>query len=291
MRSVLITGGAGYLGRHLAKELLAQGEYDRICIYSRSEHAQAQMRSEIPDDRLRWFIGDVRDKERLTRAMEGCELVVHAAALKRIELAQYCPDELVKTNVIGSQNVIEAAAHRSVGDNSIQPRRVLLISSDKAYRAISAYGMTKALAESLFLTANNIYPHGPRYSVVRYGNVWRSTGSVVNIWEEQMRNGEPATITNTECTRFFMTIDQAVRLVLDTASNMQGGELEVPELPAYRLGDLLIALTEERRPSKLAHGIGLPSWEKLHESMDAEHNSETARRMSVEELQEALNAK
>lgn len=279
MKSVLISGGSGYLGKHLAKELLSRGEYDRICIYSRSEHTQAAMRSEMPDERLRWFIGDVRDKERLTRAMRGCQLVIHAAALKRIELAQYCPDELVKTNVIGSMNVVESAALAGV-------EKALLISSDKAYLPVSAYGQTKALAESLFLTANTVYPHGPRYAVVRYGNVWRSTGSVVNIWEEQIRKGEPVTVTDTNCTRFFMTIKQAVKLVLVTARIMKGGELVVPDLPAYKLGDLMLAITKQR--CNLLTATGLPSWEKLHESMDAEHCSETARRMSVAELMTAL---
>lgn len=283
VKSVLITGGAGYLGKHLAKELLSRGEYDRICIYSRSEHTQAAMRSEMPDERLRWFIGDVRDKERLTRAMRGCQLVIHAAALKRIELAQYCPDELVKTNVIGSMNVVESAALAGV-------EKALLISSDKAYLPVSAYGQTKALAESLFLTANTVYPHGPRYAVVRYGNVWRSTGSVVNIWEKQFRNEETVMITDPKCTRFFMTIKQAVELVLDTARDMQGGELEIPNLPAYELGDLFAAMA--RPVDRIScQEQGLPSWEKLHESMDADHCSETARRMSVAELMAALGGR
>ena len=244
------------------------------------------MRAEMPDLRLRWFIGDVRDKDRLIRAMEGCELVIHAAALKRIELAQYCPDELIKTNVIGSMNVVEAAAHRSVLDRSLHPRKVLLISSDKAYQPVSAYGQTKALAESLFLTANNIYPHGPRYSVVRYGNVWKSTGSVVNIWQKQMADDKPITITNSECTRFFMTIDQAVSLVLDAADEMTGGELKIPDLPAYKLGDLILAVRNEEMFAWCESG--LPKWEKLHESMDDRHCSLDARRMSVQELEEAL---
>ena len=276
------------MGRHLAKELLARGEYDRVCIYSRSEHTQAAMRAEIPDERLRWFIGDVRDKERLIRAMEGCELVIHAAALKRIELAQYCPDELIKTNVIGSMNVVEAAAHRSVLDRSLHPRRVLLISSDKAYQPVSAYGQTKALAESLFLTANNVYPHGARYSVVRYGNIWKSTGSVVEIWQKQIMDTSLVTVTDTDCTRFFMTIDQAVNLVLRTAKNMKGGELQIPDLPAYRLGDLLEALSARIGIPMTVTLTLLPEWEKLHESMDDRHCSLDARRMSVQELEKAL---
>lgn len=276
MRSVLISGGSGFLGRHLTQELLARGEYARICIYSRDEVKQAKMREEFQDDsRLRWFIGDVRDYDRLERAMDGCELVIHGAALKRIELAQYCPDELVKTNVLGSMNVVNAAAKAGV-------EKAVLVSSDKAYQPISAYGQTKAIAESLFLSANNMYPH-IRYSVVRYGNVWRSTGSVVPIWEQQISEGKAITVTDPECTRFYMTIDQAVDIVLETAETMEGGETNVPDLPAYQLHDLAWAMG--RAAWKVT---GLPDWEKRHENMDDDHCSKDARRMTIPELEEAL---
>lgn len=272
MRSVLITGGSGFLGQRLAQRLL--NDHDRVCVYSRSEHAQADMRERLSDKRLRWFIGDVRDRDRLSRAMDGCDLVIHAAALKRIELAQYCPDELVKTNVIGSMNVIDAAAERAVD-------RVLLVSTDKACQPVSAYGQTKALAESMFLSANNMHPN-TRYSVVRYGNVWGSTGSVVPLWEKQIADGITPRVTDPDCTRYYMTIRQAVDLVADTAEGMEGGEVVIPDLPAYRIGDLLTAMGAE------GDIIGLPAWEKKHESMDHTRTSETARRMTITELEEAL---
>ncbi len=217
MTSVLITGATGFLGRGLVRQLLENG-CERVCVFSRGEYAQATMRAEFQDDkRLRWFIGDVRDKDRLELAMERVDAVIHAAALKRIEVGAYQPGEMVKTNVIGSQNVIEAARRQKVG-------KVLLISSDKAFEPVSPYGQTKALAESLFLTANDIYPHGPRYSVVRYGNVWNSTGSIVPTWKGLIAAGAIAVpVTAPGCTRFFMRLDEAVALVLGTLAAMRGG--------------------------------------------------------------------
>lgn len=237
--------------------------------------------NEGDDPRMRWFIGDVRDQERLERAMQGVDLVLHCAALKRIELGYYAPDEMIKTNVLGTMNVIEAAAAAGV-------EKVLLVSSDKAYQPVSPYGQSKALAESLVLAANNVYPHGPRFAVVRYGNVWMSTGSVIPIWRAAVASREPLKLTDPECTRFFMTIDEACDLVLSTAKSMQGGELEVPDLPAYRLGDLLNAMCDglETYPVLFA---GLPKWEKLHESMDDKRSSEHARRMTVDELRALIH--
>lgn len=294
MRSVLITGGSGFLGQHLARRLFderaigfagADGhEWDRICIYSRSEHVQAAMRHAFGEDanpRMRWFIGDVRDQERLERAMQGIDLVLHCAALKRIELGYYAPDEMIKTNVLGTMNVIEAAARARVS-------KVLLVSSDKAYQPVSPYGQSKALAESLVLAANNVHPHGPRYAVVRYGNVWASAGSVVPTWTRMLDAGEPLRLTDPNCTRFFMTIDEACDLVLNTAESMQGGELAIPDLSAYRVGDLAQAFTENCGHDIAWRITGLPAWEKLHESMDHERSSARAPRMSVKELRRAL---
>ncbi len=224
------------------------------------------------DARIRFFIGDVRDRDRLELAMERVDWVIHAAALKRIEVGAYNPSELVKTNVIGSQNVIDAARRQGVA-------KALLISSDKAFEPISPYGQSKALAESLFLTANNIYPHGPRYSVVRYGNVWRSTGSVVPLWKEILAAGSKSVpVTDVLATRFFMRLDEAVDLVLGTLRTMKGGETRVPQLPAYMVGDLAVAMGAEMDIR------GLPEHEKLHESMANGVRSNLAQRMSVEEL-------
>ncbi len=274
--NVLITGGTGYLGRALAKELLKSAE--RICIYSRGEYAQFQMRRGLNEDsRLRWFIGDVRDRERLEHAMEGVDWVVHAAALKRIEVGAYNPCEMVKTNVWGTQNVIEACKRSGV-------QKALLISSDKAFEPVSPYGQTKALGESLFLSANTVYPGGPKFSAVRYGNVWKSTGSVLPTWLEMISRGEKILpVTDPECTRFFMRIGEAVKLVLGTLKDMVGGEVNVPELPAYRVGDLVKALGCDSRI------LGLPEHEKKHESMTFGNTSDRARRMSVEELRTEIN--
>jgi UDP-N-acetylglucosamine 4,6-dehydratase len=198
--------------------------------------------------------------------------VIHAAALKRIEVGAYNPGEMVKTNVTGSQNVIEACRRHDV-------RRVLLVSSDKAFEPISPYGQTKALAESLFLTANAIYPQGPRFAVVRYGNVWCSTGSVVPTWKEMLAKGEHTLpVTDPDATRFFMRLSEAVALVTDTMRDMTGGEVNVPTLPAYRVADLVEAFGASMQV------VGMNRWEKKHESMADGVRSDIARRMSIDEL-------
>lgn len=291
MRSILITGGSGAFGTACAKFLLQRGIGPaRIVIFSRGEHRQADMARELapfdPEGRLRFFVGDVRDRSRLHRAMEDIEVVVHAAALKRIEVGAYNPMEVMKTNILGSANVIEAATDAGV-------KKVVALSSDKAFEPVSPYGTSKAFAESLFLAANNTHGyHGPLFAAVRYGNVWGSTGSVVPTWRRIIADHFSNTawnmetpivpVTDPECTRFFMTIGEAVALVMDTVQTMKGGELVIPELPAYRLGDLAEAMGAQMKIT------GLPSYEKLHESMAAGNSSDNARRMSVEELREAL---
>lgn len=277
MNSILITGGTGYLARGLVRQLLADG-IQRVCLYSRGEFAQATMRQEFDNDRrLRFFIGDVRDRDRLERAMEGVDAVIHAAALKRIEVGAYDPDEMVATNVTGSQNVIWAARRTGVV-------RALLVSSDKAFEPVSPYGQTKALAESLFIRANEVTPRGPRFAVVRYGNVAGSTGSVIPTWRNLLANGgdRKVPVTDPECTRFYMKLEEAVALVLKTLREMRGGELSVPTLPAFRLGDLAEAM------HAIPKVIGLGQFEKKHEGMSPGNSSDLARRMSVEELREAV---
>ena len=275
--SILITGGTGSFGRAFASYALSRG-VERVCVFSRGEHNQADMRASLGDDkRLRFFIGDVRDRDRLRRAMEGVTTVIHAAALKRIEVGYYDPIEMVKTNVGGAINVIEAATDAGVD-------KVVALSTDKAYQPISAYGQTKALAESLFLAANET--HRPKFSVTRYGNVAGSAGSVIPKWREILEYDYdlPVPVTDPDCTRFWMTMDEAVRLVADTAETMKGGELVIPELPAYRLGDLAEAMNAKMDIQ------GLSSWEKPHEGMKDGLTSDSVRRMSVEELKEGLNA-
>jgi len=287
MTSYLVTGGTGSFGRAFVKRLLYPEVTDsislyaeRVCVFSRGEHTQAQMRADLRDDKyLRFLIGDVRDKDRLRRAMTGVDVVVHAAALKRIEVGAYNPVEMVKTNIDGAINVIEAAQDAGVG-------RVVALSTDKAYAPVSPYGASKALAESLFLAAQNtVGAHGPKFAVCRYGNVWCSNGSVVPKWRQLLASGaETVPVTDPECTRFFMTLDQAVDLVLDTIVTMKGGELRVPDLPAYRLGDLAEAMGAK------IDVLGLPAWEKRHENMDDGHCSADAPRMSIDELRKALEA-
>lgn len=271
---VLITGGSGFLARALVEKLLAD-KCPRICIYSRNEYSQARMRAEYKDNpKLRWFIGDVRDVDRLERAMQSVHTVIHAAALKRIEVGQYNPEEMVKTNVYGSMNVITAARRAGI-------EKVLLVSSDKAFCPVSPYGQSKAMAESLFLTANDPQ-YGPRFSVVRYGNVAGSTGSVIPTWRAQIAAGERVRVTSTACTRFWMGREEAAKLVVDTLVSMAGGEVAIPDLPAFQLGDLVLAMRAQ------CDVVGLNQWEKLHESMDENRCSESARRMTVEELRTRL---
>ena len=280
MNSILITGGTGSFGRAFARSCLRH-HYKRVCIYSRSEHAQATMREDFGnDERLRFFIGDVRDCNRLERAMHEVDVVVHAAALKRIEVGHYNPEEMVKTNVLGALNVIEAARRADVA-------RVVGLSSDKAWQPISPYGQSKAIAESLMLAADRTSGQwGPRFAVTRYGNVAGSAGSVIPKWRELLAAGAThVPVTDPECTRFYMTMQEAIGLVEVTIGVMKGGELMIPDyLPAYRLGDLAEAM------GATMDVTGLQPWEKLHEGMRDDLTSDKARRMTVDELREALSS-
>lgn len=277
MNSILITGGSGFLGRALLRRLLATTKA-RVRVYSRGEHLQAQMAKDHQDARLGFFVGDVRDLGRLERAMAGCDAVIHAAALKRIEVGHYNPDEMVKTNINGTLNVIEAARRAHV-------ERVVLVSSDKAYQPVSPYGLSKAMAEHLVL-AGNRQNLGPNFRVVRYGNVAGSTGSVIPVWRALLEANPKAAVPVTDpyCTRFWMRLDQAVDLVLQA---LEADKLEgplIPDLPAYEVQDLAAAMGAEGFMVK-----GLPEWEKMHEQMDTRRSSHMARRMSVEELRAELD--
>lgn len=275
--SVLITGGSGFLARGLVRALLARG-CERICLYSRGEYAQFLMRQEFEDDkRLRWFIGDCRDLPRLTEAMQSVDVVVHAAALKRIEVGYYNPEEVIKTNVDGTRNVVAAARAAGVA-------KVVGISSDKAAEPASIYGVTKAAGECILLSANHTRgAAGPTFSIVRYGNVWCSTGSIVPLWRGLIAKGATTLpVTDPECTRFFMRRYEAVDLVVQSILTMKGGECFIPRLPAYRVGDLAEAFGLPMRVT------GLGDFEKLHEMMAPGNTSDKARRMSVAELRELL---
>jgi len=283
IKSILITGATGSFGTAFVQFLLEQTKTERICVYSRGEHAQAALRDALVDDpRVRYMVGDVRDLARLTRACRGCDTIIHAAALKRIETGAYNPDEMVKTNVLGTMNVIEAAIATGV-------RNVVGLSSDKAFEPKSPYGQSKALGESLLLAANGM--HGAdktRFACTRYGNIWNAQGSVVPKWLALVKQGKPIPLTDLDCTRFFMTIDEAVQMVWDLATTMSGNELVIPDwLPAYRTGDLARAFVDKYGAT--VQMTGLPEFEKLHESMNEELCSADARRMTLAELRALLS--
>jgi UDP-N-acetylglucosamine 4,6-dehydratase len=254
-RSVLVTGGSGSFGNAFVRRALDDGA-SRVVVYSRDELKQAQMRQRFPDDRMRWFLGCVRDLPRLRRAMEDVDIVIHAAALKRIEAGEQDPGEFVKTNVLGTMNVVDAAHDARVS-------RVVALSTDKASQSSTLYGSTKHVAEWLIVSANNARgANGPLYATCRYGNISGSRGSVIPVWREKIARGEPLPITDPDCTRYWMPIEASVELVAWTATHMVGGEVVVPDLVAYRLADLAAAMGGTLLPMK-----GLGNGEKLHESM------------------------
>ena len=271
---MLVTGGTGAFGQAFVRKMLDIG-MERICVYSRDEYKQAIMREKFNDDRIRFFIGDVRDGQRLKRAMEGVSVVVHAAALKRIETGFYNPEEMLKTNCLGAMNIVESSREAGV-------KVCVALSTDKAFQPVSAYGHSKALAESLFLAASS-QDRGrqTRFVVTRYGNVAGSTGSVIPKWSKIIHNSGVVPVSDPNVTRFWMTLDEAVNLVALAIAGDK--ELYIPKLPAYRLGDLALAMG-----AKKIEVTGLGEYEKVHEFMSAGNSSETARRMTVDELKDGL---
>jgi UDP-N-acetylglucosamine 4,6-dehydratase len=263
-KSVLITGGSGSLGKALVRQLLNETDVRRIAIYSRDELKQFHMRSEFEDNsRLRWFIGDIRDKDRLIRAMHGVDYVVHAAALKQVDTGEYNPMEFIKTNVLGSQNVIEASIDAGVS-------KVVALSTDKASSPINLYGATKLTADKLFVAANNYsQSYGTSFCVVRYGNVMGSRGSVIPFFQNLAAEGKPLPITDIRMTRFWISIEDAVKFVLDSFELMQGGELYVPRIPSMKIIDLAKAVSQD---SAIVE-IGIRPGEKLHEEMISAEDS------------------
>jgi UDP-N-acetylglucosamine 4,6-dehydratase len=265
--SILITGGTGSLGKALVKELLENSKVRRIAIFSRDELKQHNFRNEIGDDsRLRWFIGDVRDLDRLKRALHNVDYVIHAAALKQVDTGEYNPMEFIKTNVLGSQNVIDASIEAGV-------KRVVALSTDKASSPINLYGATKLTADKLFVAANNYsHSYGTTFSVVRYGNVMGSRGSVIPYWSQLASEGRSLPITDFRMTRFWISIEEAVRFVLDSLEMMTGGELYVPRIPSMRISDLALAVA----PDANLEEIGMRPGEKLHEEMISADDSRRA---------------
>jgi UDP-N-acetylglucosamine 4,6-dehydratase len=256
--SVLITGGTGSLGNSLVEYLLKETQVRRIAIFSRDELKQHHMRIRFQDNpRLRWFLGDIRDLDRLKRAFHGVDYVIHAAALKQVDTGEYNPMEFIKTNVLGSQNVIDASIDAGV-------KRTIALSTDKASSPINLYGATKLTADKLFVAANNYsQAYGTAFSVVRYGNVMGSRGSVIPFFRDLALQGKALPITDLRMTRFWISIENAVKFVIESLEMMTGGELYVPRIPSMRIVDLARAVSPD---SKLEE-IGMRPGEKLHEEM------------------------
>jgi UDP-N-acetylglucosamine 4,6-dehydratase len=255
---IFITGGTGSFGRKCVQMLLQQYRPQKVIIFSRDELKQFEMQQELNAPCLRYFIGDVRDAERLKQGMAGVDLVIHAAALKQVPAMEYNPMECVKTNINGAENVIAAALHNGV-------KRVIALSTDKAANPINLYGATKLVSDKLFVAANNIAGrHETRFAVVRYGNVIGSRGSVIPFFRKLLAEGcSELPITDPKMTRFWITLEQGVAFVLKCFQRMKGGELFIPKLPSVDI----MNLAEAMAPGMATKIIGIRSGEKLHEVM------------------------
>ncbi|NWG87667.1 MAG: UDP-N-acetylglucosamine 4,6-dehydratase (inverting) [Hydrogenophilaceae bacterium] len=262
--SILVTGGTGSFGKSFIATLLAQHQPRRVVVYSRDELKQFEMQQDFTDPRMRFFIGDVRDRERLVQAMRGIDYVVHAAALKQVPTAEYNPTECIRTNIAGAENVIHAAMEAGV-------KRVIALSTDKAASPINLYGATKLVSDKLFVAANNMAgSRATRFSVVRYGNVVGSRGSVVPYFRKLIQDGaKELPITDPRMTRFWITLEQGVNFVINNFARMRGGEIFVPKIPSSKITDLATAMAPEL-PQKI---IGIRPGEKLHEVMCPEDDS------------------
>ena len=256
--SILVTGGTGSFGKCFLATVLERYDPKRVVIFSRDELKQFEMQQVFTDKRIRFFLGDVRDVERLKQAMAGVDIVVHAAALKQVPAAEYNPTECIKTNVNGAQNVITAAIANGV-------KRVVALSTDKAVNPINLYGATKLCSDKLFIAANNIVGgHPTRFAVVRYGNVVGSRGSVLPFFQKLLAEGaKELPITDERMTRFWITLPEGVNFVLKAFERMQGGEIFVPRIPSVRVTDLARSLAPDL-PFKI---VGIRPGEKLHEAM------------------------
>jgi len=258
-QSILVTGGTGSFGHKCIARFLENPEVKRVVIYSRDELKQFEMAQKFTDKRLRYFIGDVRDKERLTHALKGVDTVIHAAALKQVPTAEYNPFECIKTNVLGAENVVQACLDSDV-------RHVVALSTDKAAAPINLYGATKLCSDKLFIAANNVKGGKDiRFSVVRYGNVMGSRGSVIPFFMEKRKTGV-LPITDTEMTRFNITLEEGVDLVMHALQHALGGEIFVPKIPSYRITDVAEAIG----PKCEFPVVGIRPGEKIHEEMITE---------------------
>lgn len=263
-KSILITGGTGSFGKQCVKTILERYRPKKLIIYSRDELKQSEMEQDYHQACMRYFIGDVRDRDRLIQAMNGVDYVIHAAALKQIPAAEYNPMECIKTNIHGAENVIHAALANNV-------EKVVALSTDKSANPINLYGATKLVSDKLFVAANNVAGgHKTRFAAVRYGNVVGSRGSVVSLFKKLIAGGcDHLPITDARMTRFWISLQQGVDFVLKNFERMRGGEMFVPQIPSIRIADLAEAMAPGM-PTKI---VGIRPGEKLHEVMCPQDDS------------------
>lgn len=271
-KHILVTGATGSFGRAFVARLLRDAKPERLIVFSRDELKQFEMQQMFPDSRypcMRYFIGDVRDRERLEMAMRGVDIIVHAAAMKQVPAAEYNPFECVKTNINGAENIVTVAIREGV-------EKVIALSTDKAANPINLYGATKLVSDKIFTAANNLAgSDGTRFAVVRYGNVVGSRGSVIPFWKKMIAEGATRLpVTDPRMTRFWITLDQGVQFVLDGLERMRGGEIFVPKLPSMTVADL----AEAMMPGVELDVVGIRPGEKLHEVMISSDDA----RMTVE---------
>ena len=261
-KTVLITGGTGSFGKAFVKRLLADNEIKKLVVFSRDELKQFEMAEIINSPKLRYFLGDVRDYQRLLQATDGVDVIVHAAAMKQIPAAEYNPMEAIKTNVIGAENIVNAAIQNGIS-------KVVALSTDKAANPANLYGATKLCSDKLMVAGNILAgSHGTKFSCVRYGNVLGSRGSVIPFFLERAKEGS-LPITDSRMTRFWLTIEEGVQFVLDSLERMYGGEIFVPKIPSFKVTDVARVVC----PGIPTHVIGIRPGEKLHEIMITEDDS------------------
>ena len=271
-KSILVTGGTGSFGRAFVNRLVRDSTPARVAIFSRDEQKQFEMQQDsfLKDSPvLRYFIGDVRDERRLEMAMRGVDYVIHAAALKQVPAAEYNPFECIHTNVLGAENVVNAAIRTGI-------KRVIALSTDKAASPLNLYGASKLAADKIFVSANSLSGGITKFSVVRYGNVVGSRGSVIPYFRDLIRQGAPSLpITDSRMTRFWITLNQGIDFVLSCLERMEGGEIFVPKIPSMRMVDLARAMA----PNLPHHVIGVRPGEKIHEVMITEDDARTVKEL------------
>jgi UDP-N-acetylglucosamine 4,6-dehydratase len=274
-KTVVITGGVGSFGQAFTKFLIGRPEIGTIRIFSRDEFKQSEMQKKFTSSKLRFFIGDVRDENRVQSALSGADIVIHAAAMKQVPACEYNPQEAIKTNITGTENVINACIEQGVG-------RAVFISTDKAVDPVNLYGATKKVAEKVWINANNL--HKTKFSLTRWGNVVGSRGSVIPLFKEQAKTGT-VTVTHKDMTRFLITLDEAVEYVWWVLGHMEGGEAFVPDIKSAKVVDIAKFVA----PKAKIKFIGIREGEKLHETLGAKYFSNDKHRlMDIKELKDFL---